>query len=93
MGYAAHCLRDTYWFQVAEKSRWALLGGPSLRAQSARWLWFVTATIGAGTAHANQLLREFGLCSGQAPACAAQALLALLPAELKEALALVSNLH
>ena len=79
--------------KVAEKSRWALLGGPSLRAQSARWLWFVTATIDAGTTHANQLLREFGLCSGQGPARAAQALLALLPAELQEALAQVSALY
>ena len=71
---------------MAEKSRWALPGGPMLRAQSARWLWFATATLNQGAAHANQMLREFALCAGQGPARAAQALLALLPAELREAL-------
>ncbi len=60
-----------------------------LRAQSARWLWFATATLDLGAAHANQLLREFALCAGQGPAQAAQALLALLPAELQDALGLV----
>ena len=77
--------------QVAEKSRWALTGGPASRAQSARWLWFATATLDLGAAHATQLLREFALCRGQGPARAAQALLALLPAELQEALAQVSK--
>ena len=74
---------------MAEKSRWALSGGPVLRAQSARWLWFATATLERGAAHANQLLREFALCAGPGPARAAQALLALLPAELQEALSQV----
>ena len=76
--------------QVAEKSRWALTGGPASRAQSARWLWFATATLDLGAAHATPLLREFALCRGQGPARAAQALLALLPAELQDALAQVS---
>ena len=79
-------MRFSCCFHVAEKSRWALPGGPSLRSQSARWLWFATATLDLGAPHANQLLREFALCSGQGPARAAQSLLALLPAELHDAL-------
>lgn len=79
-------MRFSCCLQVAEKSRWALPGGPSLRSQSARWLWFATATLDLGAPHANQLLREFALCSGQGPARAAQSLLALLPAELHDAL-------
>lgn len=84
-----HSLTSVSDIQVAEKSMWALTGGPMLRAQSARWLWFATATLDRGAAHANQLLREFALCAGPGPARAAQALLALLPAELQEALSQV----
>ncbi len=72
--------------QAAEKARWGVAGGPWLRAQAARWLWFSPATLPAGVAHANQLLREFALSAGRGAAESAQALLALLPEEVRAAL-------
>ena len=72
--------------QAAEKSRWGVKGGPTLRAAAARWLWFSPATLAPAAAHANQLLREFALGPGAGPAAAAAAVLQLLPAEVHAAL-------
>ena len=71
---------------MAEKSRWGVTGGPLLRAAAARWLWFSPATLGAAAAHANQLLREFALGPKAGAAAAADALLQLLPQEVRSAL-------